>query len=76
MKPYAGPEAWYEGEACPLSSDGTHVRTYDHGWCRVGGVRRTPSCQPPVITYAQCDCNGQKYPLRPRVEGDGNPGQQ
>lgn len=72
MKHYAGPEHWYEGDECPLSSDSAHVRSYDHSWCAVSAIKRTPST--PSRVYAQC-IHGHKYPLRRRLHGDGNPGQ-
>lgn len=64
---------WWENPAAPLSSDCTHVLT-EHGWCRVGAVKKTPST--PSRLYAQCDCSkGHMYPLRTRAPGDGNPDQ-
>lgn len=73
MKPYAGADGWWTGDECPLSSDGQYVKTYDHSWCSVGAIKKTPNTRSGV--HAQCGCSkGHRYPLRPRQPGDGAPG--
>lgn len=59
--------SWYEAEECPLSSSRAWVRTYDHGWCWVLRMDRTPNSSTGLMVW--CDC-GRRYRIRERRSGD------